>query len=82
MIMLFCSLSDETTTHPFTECNISVALLEEIQNKVKGALTLPDLNEGRGSLHLHNQILLSYKQFLYKHRKIKHRILKTSENGL
>ena len=40
-----CSLNDETTTHPLSECNISMALWEEIQNKVKGALTLPDLND-------------------------------------
>ena len=76
-----CSLSNETTTHLFSECNISLALWKEIQNKVKGVLTLPNLNdhdvhlgfltEGSGSLHLHNQILLSYKQFLYEHRKIK-----------
>ena len=39
------SLSDETTTHIFSECNISLALWKEIQNKVKGVLTLPNLND-------------------------------------
>ena len=75
-----CSSSAETTAHPFSECNMSLALWKEIQNKVKGVLTLPNLNdhdvypgfltEGSGSAHLHNQILLSYRQFLYEHRKI------------
>ena len=32
------------------------------------------LTEGPGSMRLHNQILLSYKQFFYEHRKIKHSI--------
>ena len=82
-----CSLSDETTTHLFPECNISLALWKEIQNKAKGALRVPDLNdhdvhlgfltEGSGSLHLHNQILLSYKQFLYEDPKIKQSIIST-----
>ena len=77
---ILCSLSDETTTHLFSECNISLALWKEIQNKVKGMLSLPNLNdhdvrlgfltEGSGGMHLHSQILLSYKQFLYQHRKI------------
>ena len=63
---------------------MSLALWKEIQNKVKGVLNLPNLNdqnthlgfltEGSGSMHLHNQILLSYKQFLYEHRKIKQSI--------
>ena len=63
-----CSLSDETTTHLFSECNMSLALWKEIQNKVKWVLNLPNLNdlnahlslltEGSGSMHLHNQILL------------------------
>ena len=79
-----CSLSDETTTHLFSECNMSLALWKEIQNKVKGVLNLPNLNdlnahlgfltEGSGSMCLNNQILLSYKQFVYEHRKIKHSI--------
>ena len=80
-----CSLSDKTTTHLFSECNMSLALWKEIQNKVKGVLNLPNLNyynahlgcltEGSGSMHLHNQILLSYKQFLCEHRKIKQSII-------
>ena len=51
---------------------------------MKGVLNLPNVNdhnahlgfltEGSGSMHLHNQILLSYKQFLYEHRKIKQSI--------
>ena len=51
---------------------------------MKGVLNLPNLNdlnahlgfltEGSGSMRLHNQILLSYKQFVYEHRKIKHSI--------
>ena len=58
-----CSLSDETTTHLFSECNMSLALWKEIQNKLKGVLNLPNLNdynphvgfftEGSGSIHLH-----------------------------
>ena len=40
-----CSLSDETTTHLFSECNMSLALWKEIQNKVKGVLNLPNLND-------------------------------------
>ena len=57
-----CSLSDETRTHLFSECNMSLALW-------KGVLNLPNLNdlnphlgfltEGSGSMPLHNQILLS-----------------------
>ena len=39
------SLSDETTTHLFSKCNISLALRKEIQNKVKGVLTLPNFND-------------------------------------
>ena len=35
------------------------------------------LTERSGSMHLHNQILLSYKQFLYEHRKIKQSIIIT-----
>ena len=72
-----CGLSDETKTHLFSECNMSLALWKEIQNKVKGVLNLPNLNdlnahldfltEGSGSMRLHNQILLSYKQFVYEH---------------
>ena len=72
-----CSLSDETTTHLFSECNTSLALWKEIRNKVKGVLNLSDLNfltEVSGSMHLHNQILLSYKQLLYEHRKNKQSI--------
>ena len=48
---------------------------------MKEVLNLPNLNdhnahlgfltEGSGTMHLHNQILLSYKHFLYEHRKIK-----------
>ena len=81
------SLSDETTTHLFSECNMSLALWKEIQNKVKGVLYLPNLNyhnahldfltEGSGGMHLHNQILLPYKQFLYEHRKINQSIIIT-----
>ena len=66
---------------------MSLALWKEIQNKVKGVLNLPNLNdynahlgfltEGSGGIHLHNQILLSYKQFLYEHRKIKQSIIIT-----
>ena len=47
---------------------------------MKRVLNLPNLNdlnahlgfltEGSGSMRLHNQILLSYKQFVYKHRNI------------
>ena len=61
-----------------------ISFLNEIQNKVKGVLNNPnlyDLNahlgfltEGSGSMRLHNQILLSYKQFVDEHRKIKHSI--------
>ena len=79
-----CSLSDETTTHLFSECNMSLALWKEIQNKAKGVLNLPNikyhnahlcfLTEESGSMHLHNQIQLSYKQFLLEHRKIKQSI--------
>ena len=85
-----CSLSDETRTHLFSECNMSLALWKEIQNKMKGVLNLPNLNdlnvrlgfltEGSGSMRLHNQILLSYKQFVYEHRKIKHSINKGALN--
>ena len=63
---------------------MSLALWKEIQNKLKGVLNLPNLNdlnahlgfltEGSGSMRLHNQILLSYKQFVYEHQKIKHSI--------
>ena len=66
---------------------MSLALWKEIQNKVKGVLNLPNLNdhnahlgfftEGSGSMHLHNQILLSYEQFLYEHRKIRQSIIIT-----
>ena len=74
-----CTSSDETTTHLFSECNMSLALWKEIQNKVKGVLNdlnanLGFLTEGSGSMRLHNQILLSYKQFVYEHRIIKHSI--------
>ena len=58
---------------------MSLALWKEIQKKVKGVLNLPNLNdlnahEGSGNMRLHNQILLSYSQFVYEHRKIKHGI--------
>ena len=63
---------------------MSWALWKEIQNKVKGVLNFPNLNdlnahlcfltEGSGSMRVHNQILLSYKQFVSEHRKIKHSI--------
>ena len=53
---------------------MSLALGKEIQNKVKGVLNLPNLNDlnahlgfltdGSGSMRLHNQILFSYKQFV------------------
>ena len=66
---------------------MSLALWKEIQNKVKGVLNLPNLNDSNahlgfltersGSMHLHNQILLSYKQFLYEHRKIKQSVIIT-----
>ena len=82
-----CSLSDETTTHLFSECNMSLTLWTEIQNKVKGVLNLPNINdhnahpdfltEGSGSMRLHNQILLLKKHFLYEHRKIKQSIIIT-----
>ena len=78
-----CSLSDGTTTHLFSECNMSLTLWKEIQNKLKGVLNLPNLSdlnahlgfstEGSGSMRLHNQILLSYNS-CYGHRKIKHSI--------
>ena len=60
---------------------MSLTLWKEIGNKVKEALNLPNLNDlnahlgfltgGSGSVRLHNQILLSCKQFLYEHRKMK-----------
>ena len=72
-----CSLRDETTTHHFSECNMSLALWKEIQNKVKGVLNLPNLNdlnahlgfltEGSGSMRLHNQVLLSKKRMTNLH---------------
>ena len=56
-------------TSSLNAINVSLVLWKEIQIKVQGALTLPDLNdhdvhvgfwsEGSGSLNLHNQILLS-----------------------
>ena len=81
---------------PISFLNVmSLALWKEIQNKVKDVLNLPNLNdlnarlgfltEGSGSMHLHNQIVLSYKQFLYEHRAAKHnyhRILEIFEDGL
>ena len=71
----------------FSECSMSVAMWKEIQNKVKRVLNLPNLNdhnahlgfltEGSGRMNLHYQILFSYKQFLYEHRKIKQSIIIT-----
>ena len=61
-----------------------ISFLNAICHWLCGILNLPNLNdlnahlgfltEGSGSMHLHNQILLSYKQFVYEHRKIKHSI--------
>ena len=61
--------------------------MERNSKKVKVVLNLPNANdqnvhlgfltEGSGIMHLHNQILLSYKQFLYEHRKIKQSIITT-----
>ena len=62
-----CSLSDETTTHLFSECNMSLALWKEIQNKVKGVLNLPNLND----LNAHLGFLTEGSG---EHRKIKHSI--------
>ena len=66
-------------TWPFgIDYNTSLALWDEIRNKVKGALTLPYLN-GR-DMHLRfltegsGGLVVSYKQFLYDRRKIKHNI--------
>ena len=41
-----CSLSDETTTYLFSECNIIIGFVERnSKQNEREALTLPDLND-------------------------------------
>ena len=73
-----CGISEETITHLFLTCPITTDLWQTIQRKCSPFLTLPDITVS--TLHLgffseppdqnmmiKNQVLLSFKQFIYKH---------------
>ena len=74
-----CGISEETTTHLFLSCPITTNLWQTIQRKCSPSLTLPDISVS--TIHLgffsepfdqnmmiKNQVLLPFKQFIYKHR--------------
>ena len=71
-------ISEETTTHLFLTCPITTNLWQKIQRKCSPFLTLPNISVF--TVHLgffseppdqnmitKNQVLLSFKQFMYKH---------------
>ena len=74
-----CGISEEITTHLFLNCPITTNLWGTIQRKCSPSLTLPDITVA--TVHLgffsepsdqhmmiKNQVLLSFKQFIYKHQ--------------
>ena len=73
-----CGISEETTTHLFLSYPITTILWQTIQRKCSPSLALPNVNVS--TVHLgvfsepsdqnmmtKNQVLLSFKQFIYKH---------------
>ena len=74
-----CGISQETTTHLFLNFPITSNLWWTIQRKCSPSLTLPDITVSMVHLGffsepsdqntmIKNQVLLSFKQFIYKHR--------------
>ena len=74
-----CGISEETTTHLFLTCPIATNLWQTIQRKCSPFLTLPDITVSTvhlgffseppdQNMMIKNQVLLSFKQFIYKHR--------------
>ena len=74
-----CGISEETTTHLFLTCPITTNLWQTIQRKCSPFLTLPDITVSTvhlgffseppdQNMMIKNQVLLSFKQFIYKHR--------------
>ena len=73
-----CGISEETTTHLFLNCLITANLWQTIQRKCSPFLTLPDVSlqsiwvffsePSDQNMMIKNQVLLSFKQFIYKHR--------------
>ena len=74
-----CGISEEATTHLFLNYPITTNLWRTIQRKCSPSLTLPDRTVSMVHLGffsepsdqnivIKNQVLLSFKQFIYKHR--------------
>ena len=74
-----CGISEETTTHLFLNCPITTNLWQTIQRKCSPSLTLPDISVSTiylgffsepsdQNMIITNQVLLSFKQFIYKHQ--------------
>ena len=74
-----CGISEETTTHLVLNCPITTNLWRAIQRKCSPSLTLPDITVSMvhlgffsepsdQNMMIKNQVLLSFKQFIYKHR--------------
>ena len=74
-----CEISEETTTHLFVNCPITTNLWQTIQRKCSPSLTVPDISVSTvllgffsepsdQNIMIKNQVLLSCKQFIYKHR--------------
>ena len=74
-----CGISEETTMHLFLNCPITTDLWWTIQRKCSSSLTLPDITVSMVHLGffsepsdqnmiIKNQVLLSFKQFIYEHR--------------
>ena len=80
-----CGISEETTTDLFLTCPIATNLLQTIQRKCSPFLTLPDITVSTvhsgffseppdQNMMIKNQVLLSFKQFIYKHRADRPRV--------
>ena len=72
-------ISEETTTSLFLNCAITTNLWQTIQIKCNPSLTLSDISVSAvhlgffsepsdENMMIRNQVFLSFKQFVYKHR--------------